>query len=290
MARSGHGWILAVTLAALAGPLAAQRRRLDPAPVLRIGRAESEESRMLTTVVGATRRADGHSLVGDRGDWNLLHFDSKGQLVRRLARKGKGPGEIEFHAFMWRCGDAVYTDDIDGYRISVFSLDGTVQRTFRFGSPTAGEPPYRSACNADARFVHNGWGKEDRTRGLDRAQRTSAPYWLSRADSAVGPVLGHAHRRVGAPAVPDGAAALSRAGGGRRRLALGTGLSACVRPHGGVDGVRPHRHAARHGRHAARPRTIRDRARPRAGALRGSRRGRPRGADVPPAAGSVTPR
>ena len=138
-------------------------------------------------VVGATRLADGRILVGDRGSVNLKLFAADGKYLRSFARKGKGPGEIQYLKALLRCGDSVFTLDIDGDRTSVFSLEGKYVRVFRFGSPQGG-PPYRSARNRNRVFVHFGW--EVRKQMTAGAYRGPVPFWISGADSAVRRVFG----------------------------------------------------------------------------------------------------
>ncbi len=84
-----------------------------------------------------------------------------------FGRKGKGPGEIGYLAAMYRCGDRLLTNDIDGSRVTVFTLVGAVEREFRFQSPQS-VAPYRSACNGSGTFVHYGWDMGNENRGLSQ--------------------------------------------------------------------------------------------------------------------------
>jgi hypothetical protein len=112
-----------------------------------------------------------------------------GTLLRRFGRKGQGPGEINHLKSFFRCGDSLITQDIEGQRVSVFSLDGNFRRSFRFGSPQVAHPPYHTACNARGMFVHYGWEQPRDMKG--GAYRASVPFWISRADSAVQRVIGN---------------------------------------------------------------------------------------------------
>jgi hypothetical protein len=163
------------------------RWTISAAPTLRIG-GDEDARHLLAVVVGATRLPDGGFLVGDRSDHGLSFYDARGAYVRSVGRKGSGPGELAYLARLWRCGDSLYTHDIEnGHRISVFTLDGRYTRAFRFSAPDAGGQPYQSACNADGVFGHLGWERRSDMRA--GVFRSMVPLWLSRADSGVRVVL-----------------------------------------------------------------------------------------------------
>jgi hypothetical protein len=160
----------------------AQTIRISPTPSVRIGASE-QQSELLNAVAGATRLPSGQIVVGNRGDYALLVFDANGQLLKKLARKGKGPGEVEYLLWLHRCGDAMYTGDITGERVQEFGADLSFRRAFRFGGQT-----YRLACNAKGQFVHMGW---DDHRGIQGGvYRPTSRYWLTPADSTPGTTLG----------------------------------------------------------------------------------------------------
>lgn len=173
---------------ALASSAEAQRWMVDPTPALTLGANPVDTNVLFAVVEGATRLPDGRIVVGDRGAFALHVFSPAGAPLRRFGRKGSGPGEIEYLKSFLRCGDSLVTQDIEGNRVSVFSLDGAYRRSFRFGSPQLASPPYRSACNADGVFAHYGW--EERGDMKAGAYRPSVPFWISAADSAVRKVIG----------------------------------------------------------------------------------------------------
>jgi hypothetical protein len=161
---------------------------LEPRPAVVLGASESDTAGTLEIVVSATRLPDGSILVGDRGDFALRLFGPAGKPVQSFARKGSGPGEVRYLGSMLRCGDSVYTYDIEeGHRMSVFTVTGRYVRTFRFRSPQAAQTPYMTACNDSGDFVHLGW--EDRRDMRAGVFRPIVPVWLSRADSTVGRVV-----------------------------------------------------------------------------------------------------
>jgi hypothetical protein len=164
-----------------------QRWTVDAKPAVAIGVDDSNPAALLQKVVAATRLPNGSILVGDLGDFALKQFSATGQYQRSFGRKGGGPGEITYLARMFRCGDSLFTYDIDGYRTSVFTLDGRYVRFFRFAVPSGQQTPYSSACNAAGDFVHYGWG--ERTDIRPGIHRSNAPVWLGRGGILPGPVF-----------------------------------------------------------------------------------------------------
>lgn len=157
---------------------------VDSLPQLTIGRdAGSDDDIVFERITGATQLPDGSLLVADLGDAPLRRFAADGRLLRVVARKGAGPGEMEYLARLFRCGDALYTYDIAGYRISEYTSDARYLRTFRFEVPALQTVPYVSACSASGRFAHLGWG----ARGEPKAgyHRDTVPVWITA--SADGP-------------------------------------------------------------------------------------------------------
>ena len=153
------------------------------APTLRIGRDE-QPGAFITAVAGAVRLPNKQIVVGNRGgEHALLVFDEKGKFVRALARKGKGPGEVGYLLWVLRCGNDLFTGDIDGERVQVFTGDLKYTRAFRFASQT-----YRLACNDRAQFVHMGWESPRDMR--DGVYRAPTAFWISPADSTPGVSLG----------------------------------------------------------------------------------------------------
>ncbi len=199
-----HFFGLALTLA-LVSPavLCAQATawRLAPSPTVRIGTAE-QTALSLAAPAGATRLPNGNIVVGDLAEYAIREFTPTGALVKRYARKGKGPGEVEYLAPLMRCGSVLVANDIAG-SLSAFELDGSFQRAFRF--PT---PPYRLACNAGLQFVVMGWAADRDMKA--EAYRPNVRYWLARTDTTVEVQLG---------SMPGGDR--WREGGGDRPMPLG---------------------------------------------------------------------
>ena len=160
---------------------------IDPRPALVLGDANVDNSVLFGGgLVGATRLPDGRVLVVDRDAFSLKVFDGAGKLVKSLGRKGSGPGEMNFAAKLWRCGDQIVVYDIEnGHRNTVFSTDLSLKRSFFFKAPEGRQVPYRSACNAGGTFAHFGW--ENRADMKGGAFRGNVPLWLSGVDSTVRP-------------------------------------------------------------------------------------------------------
>lgn len=168
---------------------AAEVWSVDSAPALSIGLSDAENlDATFERITGATRLPDGRLLVGDLGSWPLKLFTADGRFERHVTRKGQGPKEIEYLARLFRCGDAVYTHDIDGWRVLQWSLNGEHQREFRFVVPATQQAPYASACNASGRFVHLGW----RTSGHGQPEyhRDTVPAWITAAPDSSPTVIG----------------------------------------------------------------------------------------------------
>jgi hypothetical protein len=154
-------------------------------PILRIGGDENDESTSFGAITGATKLPDGRIVVGDRGTYNIRVFSPAGKPTEQLGRKGKGPGEIEFLARLYRCGNSLITFDIEnGYRTNVYGLDLKYRREFRFSAPGTGGPPYQYECNAAERFLQYGW--TERTAFKEGAFRPPVPFWYTAANATPG--------------------------------------------------------------------------------------------------------
>ncbi len=214
---------------------------LDSATIT-IGRDERPEA-LLTRVTGATRLADGRIIVADLGETPLRIFRADASLESRIARNGAGPGEITYLATLFRCGDEILTYDIDGRRVSVFSLEGTYLREFRFAIPEGRQAPYASACNAAGRFAHLAWGA--RSRPQVGTHRDTVPAWTTATPDGPAVVFdsvpsserwGQTHngRFVGTMPLPFGRQPVI--GVGRERIYVGSGDTFTLRVYA-LDGT-----------------------------------------------------
>jgi len=148
---------------------------------VRIGTSDKPDE-LLAAPAGATRLPSGDIVVGDLGNFALREFTPKGALVQKYARKGKGPGEVEYLAPLLRCGDSLLVNDIAGM-LSMYSLSGTFARAFRFKTM-----PYRFACNRTGHVVTMGWESNSNIR--PEVNRSNAAYWIARTDTSANVPLG----------------------------------------------------------------------------------------------------
>ncbi|MEO8000089.1 MAG: hypothetical protein ABI852_21740, partial [Gemmatimonadaceae bacterium] len=125
--------------------------------------------------------------VGDRNDYSMYIMSPAGKVLKKFGRNGPGPGEMVGAFFTYRCGKEIFVIEGNG-NISAFNTDGTFIRRFRFGMGVSKGEPYRSACNQNAMFVHNGWPK-DVPPTAGKPNRSPVPVWVSAGDSSSGHMI-----------------------------------------------------------------------------------------------------
>lgn len=203
---------------------------VDPAPLLDISDDDPGGDVVLGEAVHVARLPDGGVLVSDRGLHALRFFDAEGRFVRAVGRKGTGPGEFEYLATTWRCGDSLFVEDIGAARVSVHALDGTQRRAMPTAEFAGGTDAFSSACNADGRFVHHGWYPY-REEEIGR-QRSPVPVWLASADGSdrveLGEVAGPEYGAYGYGAGPALLGRTPQLAIGRRAVYVGTADSGVV--------------------------------------------------------------
>ena len=109
--------------------------RLEPTPMLAIGGVEAEGAASFSNVAGVVRLSDGRVVVGDASTNELRVFDQAGDFVRKLGRKGRGPGEFDGLFKLVRVADTVGAVDRAG-RLQLFAPDGSLLRS-------VARPPFR---------------------------------------------------------------------------------------------------------------------------------------------------
>jgi hypothetical protein len=114
-------------------PDSSSRLRLSPQPQLTF--AESNQC-LLNSVGGIVVRARGDFVIANTRNRELCFFDSTGRFVRRVGRRGSGPGEYqeisEVRAFR---GDSLVVADAFARRLTILSPDGGVVRTASIATP-----------------------------------------------------------------------------------------------------------------------------------------------------------
>jgi len=109
--------------------------RLEPTPMLAIGGVEADGAASFSNVAGVVRLSDGRVVVGDASTNELRVFDQAGDFVRKLGRKGRGPGEFDGLFKLVRVADTVGAVDRAG-RLQLFAPDGSLLRS-------VARPPFR---------------------------------------------------------------------------------------------------------------------------------------------------
>lgn len=180
-----HRLLLLAVFASVAASAQERPWSIDSKPALVLGDATSDVL-FGAGLEGAIKLPDGRIVVADRGEFSLRVFDASGKLVKSFGRKGSGPGEMDYLAGLWKCGEQIVAYDIgNGYRTTIFGSDLALRRSFRFGSAGPSNSPYSSAstCNAAGQFVHHGW--ESRKDMKNGAFRANVLLWTSGLDSTV---------------------------------------------------------------------------------------------------------
>lgn len=107
---------------------------------LRIGGAEDDEN-AFTRVAALLVSPAGEIYVGDGEERAIRVFSASGRRLRKIGRRGGGPGEFEALTSMgWR-GDTLFVSDERQRRITLFSAAGRVAGTRRVEATLPGPPP-----------------------------------------------------------------------------------------------------------------------------------------------------
>jgi hypothetical protein len=108
----------------------------------RIDGAEHE----FTYILGVIPMRDGSVVVAHTGDHAATVFSPSGAVLRKLARKGAGPGEVQGFAGFGLVGDTLWMGDRNLNRITLFGADGAAARTIPI-SGSADWPKLRPDAN-----------------------------------------------------------------------------------------------------------------------------------------------
>jgi len=81
-------------------------------------------------------REDGHILILNFAEAQILHFDADGRKIGTIGRKGKGPGEFTYPIGFYYSEGKIYILDMLTSQISVFAAGGTFET--QFATPSRG--------------------------------------------------------------------------------------------------------------------------------------------------------
>ncbi|MCC6929156.1 MAG: hypothetical protein IT359_09220 [Gemmatimonadaceae bacterium] len=146
--------------------------RLESSPLLSIGGAESEGAASFSNIAGVVRLGDGRVVVGDASTNELRVFDQSGDLVRKLGRKGRGPGEFDGLLKLVRVADTVGAVDRAG-RLQIFAPDGSLLRSVARPAFRVGALAFQGSYFADWTLLAFGYPEPpDMTRSRSIAPMT----------------------------------------------------------------------------------------------------------------------
>lgn len=128
------------------------------APFLIASEAAADGSPQFTSAVSATRLPSGEVVIADAADGTLRVADARGRVVRSIGRSGKGPGEFTMLVWVGRCGESLYTWDMQAARVSVFDPANGFVRQFMVPGTASSLTAACSDAGALAAFTMPGSG------------------------------------------------------------------------------------------------------------------------------------
>lgn len=130
-------------------PPAAVSFDIDRTPILDIADTSTIGELELLRPTGAVRLPNGNVVVADAYAATIRFFDANGTLVRRVGRRGNGPGEFRSPSWISRCGtDSVFVWDAFRQSITVIDTAGTIARRY-----TIDAQPDFLQCSNRAEFL-----------------------------------------------------------------------------------------------------------------------------------------
>lgn len=97
---------------------------LSPTPTWSVGGSDADTIE-LSGVVWVGRLASGNTFAYDRGARAIRLFSPDGKPIGTFGRRGSGPGELQFPAWMASWHDTLFAVDLSTARLSRFSSTGT---------------------------------------------------------------------------------------------------------------------------------------------------------------------
>ena len=115
--------------------------RVTLRPALQLGVQDGDPNQQFSEIAAAVSLGNGSFAVADQGSGEIRIFDRAGRFVRKVGRKGRGPGEFQRLAYLIALpGDSLLAWDALGGRFTVFSPSGAVARTFAAQVPPGTSP------------------------------------------------------------------------------------------------------------------------------------------------------
>jgi hypothetical protein len=113
---------------------------VDSVPELQLGAALADGPTSFSGIEGIAQLTNGELVVLDRSTQEVRFFSAQGAIVRRVGRRGAGPGEFgDFMLVPDVSYDSLIIMDPANLRISVLSSDGAFLSSFSVGN-SVGEP------------------------------------------------------------------------------------------------------------------------------------------------------
>lgn len=123
-------------------------------PILEIGVDDRLPGHDLSQVVGVALPRDGSVLIGDAASQEIRQFRENGELVRRVGRRGEGPGDLANLSGIDACTDGRIVAR-QPRRVTVFESDGALQRVV--AAPDERAVPPQDAAGVDANCENFVW-------------------------------------------------------------------------------------------------------------------------------------
>lgn len=114
---------------------AAERWTVAVDSVVTIGALDGPEEDTFGEVAGVVVAGDGRIYVGDAQALEVRVYSPEGEFLFRFGRNGEGPGEFGNISGLRLAPDGIAVVDGQQARVTVFTLDGDVVRTFRLERP-----------------------------------------------------------------------------------------------------------------------------------------------------------
>lgn len=119
---------------------------VDPDPIIEIGARQAPDAPSLYRVSDVLALPGDSVLVVNGGSAELLLFDPRGRLARRIGQPGGGPGEYDrISGVLYVPPDSLFVFDSTRRRLTAVTMDGAVAFTSQVPIPESADALYRLA-------------------------------------------------------------------------------------------------------------------------------------------------